>query len=362
LPAEIIEGQGDAWSEIDTVVTSGPFVLSRASVADQQTVLERNPFWPIAFQGNVDVVNLFHVGTETAFSLWQDKALDLAPVPAAALESVRAEVVPRYDLVASNEVFYLGYNFDSEVFRYPEVRRAFGAAIDRERLIEEAYAGRGQPMRHLTPEGVLGAPPRDEVGAGYSPDYARQQMNASPYRDCRLLPPIRYMVSALDVELQQAEIIRQMWVDELACLEDQITIEQVQFGKLLADTQANANQTRPDVWHLGWAAYYPDAENYFAILACDGSENRQRRPCSEVDQQIRAAEQSASLADRPELYREIERAFFAQGGIEPLTPLYTRARFIMRHVWLDYSPAAFGGEQYDTYRVSWEEKQLERTQ
>ncbi len=362
VPAELLAELEDDWDSPANVMTSGPFVLSQDSIMGRQTILVRNPFWPLPFAGNIDRVNLYHVDTATAFRLWEEKALDLAPVPAAELSVVRAELSPRYRLVVSQEVFYLAYNFESEVFRHPELRRAFGAAIDRELVVEDVFSGRGVPLRHLTPEGVIGAPPRDEVGTGFSPDYARLQMAAGPYRDCRLMPPIRYMVSTLDVELQQAELIRQMWVDELFCEEEQIVIEQVQFGALLADTLADTKQQRPDVWHLGWASYYPDAENWFAVLDCRGTENRQRRPCGDVDELIRQAAQSAALDERWALYREIERRFFAQDGIEPLTPRYGRARYVMQQLWLEYAPASFGGEQYDAYRVNWLEKELERAQ
>lgn len=218
-------------------------------------------------------------------------------------------------------------------------------------------------MRHFAPEGIVGSLRRDEVGTGYNGDYARQQLAASPFRDCRLMPPIRYMVSASDIDLQQAELIRQMWADELKCPQELIQIEQVQFGTLLAQTRPDAGTERPDVWSLGWASYYPDAQNWFGgVLHCTESENRQRRSCGEVDDLIMAAEQSASQDDRWGLYRDIERALFAQDGIEPLTPLYARARLVMQQSWLQYAPAYFGGEQYDTYLVDWASKQLERTQ
>lgn len=363
LPAEIIEEYEAEWDMPANIWTNGPFVLSRSSVSGRQTSLLRNPFWPLPFDGNVDVVNIFHIDEDAAYDLWREKALDVAPVPAAMRETVMSEIPQRFTLVSEQQVFYLAYNFDSPVFSLPEMRRAFGAAIDRARLIEEVYGGLGVPLRHFTPEGVVGAPRRDEIGTGYNADYARQQLADGPFRDCRLMPPIRYLVSASDIELQQAELIRQMWADELKCPQELIQLEQVQFGTLLAQTRADAGTARPDVWHLGWASYYPDAHNWLGdVLHCIQSENRERRPCSAVDEQIEAAEVTASPDERWEIYREVERAFFAQDGIEPLTPLYARARQIMVHPWLQYAPATFGGEQYDRYRVDWTAKQLERTQ
>jgi ABC-type transport system substrate-binding protein len=216
-------------------------------------------------------------------------------------------------------------------------------------------------MRHLGPPGTVGAPPIDQVGSGYSPDRARQLMDSSPFGDCRLLPEITYLVSSSDQALQQAELLREMWVDELGCKEDQIKIEQVQFGTLLANTRPDAGPIRPDIWDLGWAAYFPDEDNWLGQVAhCKQSENRQNRPCSQVDELIAAADVTTDLDERWELYRQAERAFFGEDGLEPLTPLYVRGEYFVKQGWLHYTPAIFGGEQFDKYILDPEQKNLEQ--
>jgi oligopeptide transport system substrate-binding protein len=265
-------------------------------------------------------------------------------------------------LTPAQTVFYTGFNFDSPVFRSVETRRAFSAAVDRERLIREVYGGRGLPMRHFTPPGVLGGPPFEEVGTGYSPDYARQQMVASPFRDCRFMPPITYLVSSSDLALQQAELMREIWMDTLGCEKDQIIIEQVQFGTLMANTRRNTSPSlRPDMWDLGWDGFYPDAHNWLSdALHCADSENRQNRPCVEADDLIRQAATAQTLAERERLYRQAEGLFFGPDGLQPIAPLFTQANYLLRHAWVTHTPALFGGEQYDTYTVDAVIKDLER--
>jgi hypothetical protein len=65
------------------------------------------------------------------------------------------------------------------------------------------------------------------------------------FASCRLLPPITLMASTLDLSLLQAELIRGMWMEVLDCTQEQIIIEQVQFGALLANTRAEAASARP---------------------------------------------------------------------------------------------------------------------
>jgi len=363
IPVEHVVEMNEEWAAINNIYTSGPFVLGQQTLAGTRTVLQRNPYWPIPFSGNVDVVNILHFDDEMApFMLWEERNLDISPVPLSEQTNILNTYGQKVIYVPEQAVFYLAYNFESPVFSNPAVRRAFGWAIDRERLIREVHGGQGLPMRHLSPPGVFGAPPIDQVGSGYNPDRAREQMANSGFADCRLMPPVTYMVSSSDLALQQAELLREMWKEELNCPEDQIIIEQVQFGTLLANTRPDAGAARPDLWDLGWASYYPDANNWMQdVLHCSYSENRQNRNCSEVDTLI----DNAAVSDLPdfriELYRQIENLFFAEDGLEPISPLYVRANYLLVHNWVQFVPASFGGQQYDTFVVDNAVKELEQS-
>jgi len=312
VPPDLIEEMGEEWSQPDIIWTSGPFAIGMETVMESRTVLHRNPFWPLPFEGNIAQVNILHLQANDAFALWEDRLLDLSPVPVDGQSTILSRHGAKADLITNQAVFYLAYNFDSPAFNIPEVRQAFSWSIDRERLVEEVHDQQGVPI-------------------------------------------------ASDLPLEQAELLRDMWVEELGCNESQIIIEQVQFGQLLANTRADSGAARPDMWDLGWASYYPDENNWVSdVLHCDDSDNRQRRPCSEVDDLIRQAN-NLPVDERWQSYREIENLLFGPAAIEPISPLYVRGDYVLRHGWVDYTPAHFGGEQYDTYRVDSEVKKLERT-
>ena len=367
VPRELVEpfnGTGESWASAQNIVTSGPFILGPES-NENRTVLNRNPYWPDAFSGTVDVANIYWEDVDSAYELWLEKDLDVTPLPAGMREEILADnrLRPRLHLVTNQAVFYLAYNFDSPVFSDPAVRRAFGAAIDREVLVEEVYANRGLPMRHFSPPGVFGAPPPDMVGIGYNADRARLEMRESGLQDCQFIPEIRYMVGTTDLALHHAEIVRSMWQRELGCPEEKIVIEQVQFGTLLASTRPEAGSERPDIWDLGWASYFPDAHNWLGeVLHCRVSENRQNRPCMEADTLLARAAEVHSGDERLALYRQAEGLFFAEGGVQPIAPLFVQGRYVLVHPWLVYQPAHFGGEQFDTYMLNAVEKRLERQQ
>ena len=362
--ATLFQETSETWTVPANIVTSGPFTLG-TDTDEERLVLERNPYWPLPRNGPVERVNIYWLSMSDAYEMWLAKQLDVSPITSAARENMltNTRILPNVRLVSNQSVFYLAFNFDSPVFSDPAVRRAFSAAIDRAALLEEVYDGLGIPMRHFSPPGVFGAPPIEEIGVGYHSDRAILELGASSLRDCSFMPEIRYMVGSTDQALFHAETVRNMWVRELGCEEEKIIIEQVHFGELLARTQPDAGVERPDIWDLGWASYYPDAHNWLGdVLHCTLSENRQNRPCSPADELIAQAATEDDPEQRVARYREAERLFFGESGIQPVAPLFVRADYILVQPWLQYVPAHFGGEQFDTYQLDAVMKRLEREQ
>lgn len=368
IPREVVaayENSTASWAAFPTLMTNGRFIVSADTHTESHTELRRNPFWPTPFSGTIDIVNIYWVGSEDAYDMWQSKNIDVSPLPASRREEMltNTRMLPRVKLIPSQAVFYLAFNFNSPLFSDPAVRRAFSAAIDRQALVETVYNGLGLPMRHFTPPGVLGAPAIDDAGVGYSPDLGLLQMAQSGVRDCKFIPEIRYLVGNTDLALHHAETLRSMWTRELGCPEEQIVIEQVHFGAVLAQTRSDAGEARPDIWDLGWTSYFPDAHNWIGdILHCESSENRQNRPCSGADNLVEQAATTLEPEARAPLYREIEQAFFGNDGEYPVAPLFVEAEYVLIHPWLIYEPARFGGEQYDRYQLDPTTKRLERQQ
>lgn len=374
VPRELVEEYGDEWQDAageisngwqtpENILVNGPFLPSISSFTDSELVLYRNNSWPRPANGNVDRINIqFQLDEMDMYEAWQDRRLDLSQLPTAEREAFLEASPDKARLITNQTVFYIGFNFDSPVFQEVEIRRAFSAAVDRSRLIDSMLDGRALGLRHFTPPGVFGAPPANEVGAGYSPDFALQQMDQSSIRNCKLLPPVTMLVSSADLSLLQAELIRDMWISDLECDEQLIQVEQVEFGSLLANTSPAAPGARPDMWELAWPAYYPDAHNFLSdLLHCNDGENRQNRECAEADRLMRQARVATDPQERVDLYRLVEKDFFAEDGSFPLIPLYVRGDFVLVQSWLEFPAALSGGEQFDTYQVDQELKRLERS-
>lgn len=363
---EWVDANGDlskGWQTPNNLIASGPYFLIPSLTSFENATLHRNPLWPIDRPGNSDIVKVQFFSEELdAFRLWQERHLDIAPLPASEREGLIARSPAKIMTIPGQIFFYIGFNFDSQVFREPEVRRAFSAAIDRQHLVDKIYNGRGIVMRHVIAPDIVAGLPADESGVGYSPDYARQQIAASSLRSCRLMPDITMLVSSADLSLLQAELLREMWIKELDCLPESIHIEQMQFGSLLSATRPDA-PGRPDLWELAWSPAFPDAHNSLTdLLHCQLGENRQHRECSEADTLMQEAATLIDPVERGALYRRVESLFFNENGSFPVAPLYIRARELVYHNdWITFTPIALGGQQWDRIIIDAGLKELEQS-
>ncbi len=373
IPPELVEEYGEefrlingdfssGWQTPDNLITSGPFFPARNQLTDDGAVLWKNNLWPLETVGNAERVNIrFGQNDSELYADWVARELDWSPLPAANREDFLSRTPAKARLINDPTVFYLGLNWDSPTVGERGVRQALSAAIDRDVLVEDLFDNRAAAMRHFTPPDIFGAPPIDEVGVGYSPDYAIQRMASTSYFDCSVLPELNILVSTADNSLLLLETLRDMWEEELGCDPDVVNIDQAELGELLARTRPNA-ENRPDIWELAHVPLIPDAHNYFmGTLHCEGSENRAKRPCSEADRLIQQAAITPDPEERVRLYREVERLFFAEDGSFPIIPLYVRGDYTVVQSWLSYTPAATGGEQFDTYVIDEELKRLEQS-
>ena len=206
-------------------------------------------------------------------------------------------------------------------------------------------------MKHFAPPGIFGAPPIDEVGVGYDPEYAREQLALGGYPDCEGFPEVSLLGYSGQSTLNWIEFAQANWAENLGCDPSLITVEQQDFSDLLATTKLDDDEA-PNMWTLGWGPDYGDEQNWVGdVLYCDNTSERIRRTCNEIDDMIVAAREEPDANKRVEMYAEIEEAFFGPDGEVPFAPLYVRIAFVAEHSWMDKTEALFGGQQWYTWNI-----------
>jgi ABC-type transport system substrate-binding protein len=204
--------------------------------------------------------------------------------------------------------------------------------IDRAYFWGEVVPYVGVPMRHITPPGIFGAPPLDEVGIGFDPDYARDQLALGGYPNCEGLPPVE--IATFTAERFMAFIVASA-ESVLGCDPDLFTVNVMDFGDLGGRTDpALPPEARPHLWFAAWSADYPDANNYVQDLLGCTAHNPFQRSCGPVDDLIYQAMRETDVLTRVALYREIEARFFGPDGAFPVIPVMLLASYELHQPWI----------------------------
>lgn len=357
VPRETIAEFGDDWTAPGNIVTNGPYFI-RELTRGVQRIYIRNERLPeeLRHGGNIDIIqSSVSEDLGTSFALYQTNRVDSSSVPAAELQALLNNDIYQNQLlqVFDLSVFYYGYVHDKPPFDDVHIRRAFSAIIDRNAFIAQLRGGRGLPMVHFSPPGIAHAPPINEVGIGFDPDYALQELQQSTYGDCQSLPTINIVTFA------GTGVWGEFWSaaaeEYLGCDSSLFTIEQVEFSVLLQMIDSSTPiQDRPNAWTLGWSPNYAHANNYLNdVLSCT-AENRFQRECSEVDDLIERAARESDPTLRDELYSEIENAFFGREGIFPMVPLFIRSDYVLIKSWYSgpfETDGIFSGTHWDAQTI-----------
>ena len=355
VPQWAIEANGDKWIEAGNIVTDGRFVLNEWVHGVRRTLL-RNPLMPEDMHGNGNVEKIVVSvvpDVSTGYAMWLNNEVETSGIPDAELKAHLEKYGDETVQVPDLAVFYFGFRETKPPFDDPRVRRAFSAAFDREKFVEEVRQGQGLPMKHFAPPGIFGAPPIDEVGVGFDPEFAKQQLADAGYPNCEGFPTVTLLGYSGQSTLNWIEFAQKQWQEHLGCSPDVIQIEQQSFKELLAATSASTpDEEAPHMWTLGWGPDYPDENNWVGdVLWCENPGNRMKRECTEADELIVKAREETDPQKRIEMYRQIEDMFFGEEGEMPMAPLYLRIAYVAQHSWLTAPRALFGGEQFYNWTI-----------
>jgi len=368
VPKEVIDEFGDKWTDVGNNVTNGPFVIDSYD-GNVATVYLKNPLYPDDindnYGGNVERVNDLQIADATTiFSLYLNNQIDSAGVPTAELARVRQDADLSTQLIQgiSLSTYYFAFAEDKAPFDKVEARRAFSAVIDRNAFVQDVRAGRGIPIAHFMPPGILGAVPINEVGVGtadnvgFDVDYAKEQLAAAGYPNCEGFPDIT--IANYQGVAQWSEFLQNAVSTNLGCDASKISIEELEFGVLLeAIRKDKPTAERPNMWTLGWGADYPDGNNWMHdVLSCN-ADNPFLRTCNDTDKMIDDAAKETDSAKRVEMYGKIEEAFFGPEGEFPIIPLFVLTSFSLVKPWYTGffdTDALFGGPHWNTRKIDQE--------
>lgn len=192
------------------------------------------------------------------------------------------------------------------------VRRAVAHAIDKQRLVEEAYGEMATPASGPIPPGLVGHDP-EYKGLTYDPELARRLLDEAGYRD-------GFKIELWRSKPEQATSER---AGEIIC--EQLGEIGVKCEIKLAETSAlvdAALEGRARMSELSWYADYADPDNFTYVLF--HSANRRssvgRMPAvEEVDRLSARARTLVNHAERARLYTRLQHLIAEEAACVFLT-------------------------------------------
>lgn len=217
---------------------------------------------------------------------------------------------------------YYGFNVNKPPFNNTLVRQAFAAAIDREKIAQEATGFKFRnvtPATSLTPPQTLGRDLYGVVGIPFNPSKAKDLLKQAGYSDGASFPSVTLIVStrgeaAPGAYFRMAQTIVGMWETHLG-----VKVEIKVVGNM-RDYIDQLQTNLPDMYQLGWGADYNDPDNFLkALFRSDSKLNYGHFNNQEFDLLVDRAANLADPAKRQLLYIQAEQILTEQNaGIIPL--------------------------------------------
>lgn len=328
-PQWAIEDGGEAWTELETINTYGPFTLKEWIHESEMTFI-KNPFWPGSAgiqPAKLDEITFRFIDEVVGLREYEAGSLDVTLVPGDQIERIRtdSELNSQLKVVPGTCSGAWGFHNQKPPFDNVHMRRAFTFAIDRETLVKDVLAGGEIPAPFFTPPSITMAPSGIDIGdlgIRYDPDKAQEEfemgLEALGLSSADELPPITMEIGTSPVLSAIAQALQAMWLEAFGV---QVEISQIDNTVYWAHVEEDAGQ----IFRAGWCPDYNDANNYLRdVYRSDSIYNYGKWNNPEYDALVDAARVETDPAKRLEMYTQAEQLLAVEeaGNI----PLYYSVR------------------------------------
>ena len=320
VPRHIIDGHGEAWTEVGNMASNGPFKLAGWEPG-QSIVLTRNPHYHGRYGGNVQRVELpFAQDDRDSLRMYEAGQVDYfaqhSQLPEV-LEQVRACHAGGYVTGPELTTWHLGFNTRRPPFDDRRVRRAFALALNRRQLPEMgADKGLDPAMGGFVPPAIPGH--SAGIALPYDPERARQLLAEAGYPAGRGFPEIQGMGSHRSLQWLRGSLETQ-WREVLGVA---LTWKAMEWTAYL---QTLFTEGPSDVYLNGWTADFPDPDNFLRgspYPSLTGWQNE------DYNQLVERARRVMDQAERMRLYGQANKILVEEAPILPLA--YKRVQLVVQ--------------------------------
>jgi peptide/nickel transport system substrate-binding protein/oligopeptide transport system substrate-binding protein len=309
-------------SKEDVERGTGPFILKNW-LPNREVVLEKNENY---FDRKAKVKGIvYKIIPEdlTAVTEFELGNIDVISLPVSAYSKFKNDKKWNKHIMSLEGIntYYLGMNSSRPPFNNPNLRKAVSYAIDREKILETFYEGRGRLAAGPVPDLLR----KWDVKAGinYDPQRAKEIIRSEGESGIKV---DMYVTADQDV-VDLAEII-QSYLSEVGI---NVKIKQLEWSAF----KDAVNNGEPDMFWLSWWADYPDPENFLFPLFHSSNlgpaGNRTRYVNKEVDTLIERGQNSLNEKERNNFYKKAEEIIIQD---MPWVSFWHRTDFLIKQPWI----------------------------
>ncbi|WP_203471691.1 ABC transporter substrate-binding protein [Dissulfurispira thermophila] len=323
IPKEEAEKWGNDFASHPS--GTGPFTLKNW-LTNRELVLEKNEDYfdkKARVRGIVYKIIPEDLTTITEFELGN---IDVISLPGSAYSKFKNNKKWNKYIMSLKglNTYYLGMNLSRPPFNNLNLRKAVFYAIDREKILETFYEGRGRLAAGPVPD--LLRKWDVKAGVNYNPEISKEIIRREGLSGVKVN---MYVTADQDV-IDLAEII-QAYISEVGI---NVNIKQLEWSAY----KDAVNKGEPDMFWLSWWADYPDPENFLFPLFHSSNigpaGNRTRYINKEVDTLIERGQNSINENDRNNFYKMAEELIIQD---MPWMPFWHRTDFLIKQPWIkDY--------------------------
>jgi ABC-type oligopeptide transport system substrate-binding subunit len=313
IPRHVVERWGESWTDIGNLVVNGPFLIESWKPGKSLTLV-RNPEYLCRFSGNLQRAKIGFLSPSEwsdQISMYEGNKLDVLQISyfqSAEINHLRHQYLAEHLSAPLLDIFFLEFNTARAPFDDLRVRRAFMLSLDREALTHTTAGSAIIPaLGGLIPPGIPGHAP--EIGHVYNPEEARELLAQAGYPGGRGFPPVEVLLwPGAEVPLAKA----------MARWQDILGVKHVWEFASIIDVPERAKVKPPHMSLQGWAADYPDPDNFLRV----GFQKELTGWQGELfDELVERARSIQDQAERIRLYRQADKILVDEAIVLPLAYL-----------------------------------------
>ncbi|QEL12880.1 peptide ABC transporter substrate-binding protein [Kushneria phosphatilytica] len=318
LPKHVMAQYGKSWSDIDHIVTNGPFrPVKWVSNTELDTV--KNPQFHDADQISLDGVDFYPLEDKNAaITRFRAGEVDIVrDFPAARYQWLKEHLPDAVHLTPSLGSYYYVFNTRKDTPTADKrIRQALSLAINRDVIANKLLDGAVKPSHALVPGGVSHYTPQPQPGLEASMDermkQAKQLMQAAGYGpDHPLKLTLRYNAGTEHQRIAVA--VAAMWKP----LGVDVSLRSSEANVHYADLMQGDFQ----VARAAWISSYDDAQNFLQLLSAE-TNNYGAWHSDEYSRLMARSDREQDPDKREALLEQAERTGLAD---YPLAPIYIYA-------------------------------------